>query len=79
METQPNFSPGETQAIPMGPTSSKRTKKADRIGAPAISQSEAETARKASLNEQRGLLQAANIRKGRGGQGGANNARRRKA
>jgi hypothetical protein len=78
METQPNFDAGESQATLMGSTPSKRTKKANRIGAPAILRSEAEIARKVSLNKQRGLLQAANIQKGRGSQGGAKNARRRK-
>ena|ERR1700757_1727200 len=78
METQPNFDAGESQATLMGSTPSKRTKKANRIGAPAILRSEAEIARKVSLNKQRGLLQAANIQKGRGSQRGAKNARRRK-
>jgi hypothetical protein len=77
METQPRFDAGETQATPMGPTPSKRTKKANRIGEPAISRGEAEIARKTSLDKQRGLLQAANIQKGRGSQGRAKNARRR--
>ena len=77
METQPRFDAGETQATPMGPTPSKRTKKANRIGEPAISRGEAEITRKTSLDKQRGLLQAANIQKGRGSQGRAKNARRR--
>ena len=79
METQPNFGHGETQATPMGPPLFKMTKTANRIGAPVISQSEAEIARTASLNKQRGLLQAANIQKGRGSQGERKITRRRKA
>jgi hypothetical protein len=59
MNVQPSVGRRDRQAIPMGPLSSKDAKRKARAAQSAITPSRASIMRKASLNMQRKLLEAA--------------------